>query len=75
MKNEGFGVPEGMPVTQPSISISRDGSNIVIEWEGVLQSATDPRGLWQDVADDSQSPIVLAPGDQLPVQFGRAVAP
>ncbi len=75
MKNEGFGVPEGMPVTQPSISISRDGSNIVIEWEGVLQSATDPRGPWQDVADDSQSPIVLAPGDQLPVQFGRAVAP
>ena len=75
MKNEGFGVPEGMPVTQPSISISRDGSNIVIEWEGVLQSATDPRGLWQDVADDSQSPIVLAPGDQLPSQFMRAVAP
>ena len=75
MKNEGFGVPEGMPVTQPSISISRDGSNIVMEWEGVLQSATDPRGPWQDVADDSQSPIVLAPGDQLPSQFMRAVAP
>ena len=60
---------------QPSISISRDGSNIVIEWEGVLQSAVDPRGPWEDVAEDSQSPLILAPGDQLPVQFGRAVAP
>ena len=74
MKNEGFGVPEAMPVTQPSISISHDGNNIVIEWEGVLQSATDPRGPWQDVADDSKSPMILAPEDQLPIQFGRSVA-
>jgi hypothetical protein len=60
---------------QPLMSLSRDGSNIVCEWEGVLQSAVDPRGPRQDVADDSQSPMILAPGDQLPVQFMRAVAP
>ncbi len=59
----------------PEISIARDGANIVIEWKGMLQSAASINGPWVDVADDSQSPIVLEPGDQLPMQFGRAIAP
>lgn len=59
----------------PEVSIRRDGENLVIEWTGTLQSAVDIRGPWQDVADDSQSPIVLGPGDQLPIQFGRSIAP
>ena len=47
----------------------------MVEWKGMLQSATDIRGPWQDFADDSQSPIILGPGDQLPLQFGRSILP
>jgi hypothetical protein len=56
------------------ITITRNGPNVVIEWEGMLQSATSLRGPWQDVADDSKSPMILTPEDQLPIQFARSVA-
>ena len=59
----------------PEVHIRREGENIVVEWKGMLQSATDIRGPWQDFADDSQSPIILGPGDQLPLQFGRSILP
>ena len=59
----------------PEVHIRREGENIVVEWKGMLQSATDIRGPWQDVADDSQSPIILGPGDQLPLQFSRSILP
>ena len=59
----------------PEVHIRREGENIVVEWKGMLQSATDIRGPWQDFADDSQSPIILGPGDQLPLQFWRSILP
>lgn len=60
---------------EPTVSIAREGANIVVSWTGILQSAADINGPWVDVADDSNSPIVITPDDQLPMQFGRAVAP
>ena len=54
----------------PEVHIRREGENIVVKWKGLLQSATYIRGPWQDVADDSQSSIILGPGEQLPLQFG-----
>ena len=59
----------------PELSLRRDGMNLILEWKGMLQSATEITGPWVDFGDDSQSPIVLEPGDLLPAQFARAVAP
>ena len=64
-----------LQTVEPTISIAREGDNIVVSWTGVLQSAADINGPWVDVADDSNSPLILTPDDQLPMQFGRAVAP
>ncbi|MDA0752624.1 MAG: hypothetical protein O2964_18130 [Verrucomicrobia bacterium] len=64
-----------LQTVEPTVSIAREGDNIVVSWTGTLQSAADINGPWVDVADDTNSPIVIAPDDQLPMQFGRAVAP
>lgn len=64
-----------LQTVEPTVSIAREGDNIVVSWTGILQSAADINGPWVDVADDTNSPIVIAPDDQLPMQFGRAVAP
>ena len=49
----------------PEVNIRREGENILVKWKGLLQSATYICGPWQDVADDSQSPIILGSGEQL----------
>jgi hypothetical protein len=64
-----------LQTVEPTLSIAREGDNIVVSWTGILQSAADINGPWEDVADDTNSPIVITPDDQLPMQFGRAVAP
>ena len=50
----------------PEVHIRREGKNIMVERKGMLQSATDIRGPWQDVAEYSQSPIILGYEVQLP---------
>ena len=49
------------------------GGKIAGRWGSIKDIAIN--GPWVDVADDSNSPLILTPDDQLPMQFGRAVAP
>lgn len=55
----------------PTISIGLEGPAAVVEWTGTLQKSDSPDGPWTNVADDSQSPMILVP--EQPVQFMRSV--
>lgn len=53
-------VTSGLPAAvTPTIAGSRTGDNFVLEFEGVLQSATDVTGPWVDVAN-AASPLTLS---------------
>ena len=43
----------------PTVSMHVDGTELVIEWTGMLQSTDDLTGSWNDYADQSQSPLRL----------------
>jgi hypothetical protein len=43
----------------PTVSMHLDGTELVIEWTGMLQSTDDLTGSWNDYADESQSPLRL----------------
>ena len=59
----------------PEVHIRREGKNIIVERKGMLPSATDIRGTWQDVADYSPSPIILGYGVQLPLNSCLTIFP
>jgi hypothetical protein len=58
------------PVT-PSVSIRRQGANVVLQWTGMLQMADRVTGPWNDYADDKQSPLTLPLGGEQ-MKFSRA---
>jgi hypothetical protein len=43
----------------PTVTMQIEGSEVVIEWTGMLQSTGELGGTWTDVADDSESPLRL----------------
>jgi hypothetical protein len=46
----------------PTVSMQLDGGELVIEWTGMLQTAENLDGSWDDYADDSSSPLRLPIG-------------
>ena len=57
-----------------AVSIVRDDSNnLVIEWTGILQTATSVDGPWVDIND--ASPLILKPENLLKQQYARARQP
>jgi hypothetical protein len=46
-------------VTTPTLSVQRQGGNLVVSWTGILQVADQVTGPWQDYADQSQSPMTV----------------
>jgi hypothetical protein len=56
---------------KPTISISRDDANIIVEWTGVLQMAETLEGPWVDATEVS-SPYIVNPELQGKMRFMRA---
>jgi hypothetical protein len=55
----------------PAINAQRQGNNLILQWNGMLQSAGQLGNTWNDYADDSQSPLTL-PLSGAPMKFLRA---
>jgi hypothetical protein len=62
----GDGTDEVVPAT---VAIARDGTNVKVTFQGILQSAASPTGTWSDVAG-ATSPLTVAPSDS--ARFYRA---
>jgi len=58
----------------PTISIARTGQNVVLTFEGVLQSSATPEGPYGDV-QGATSPRVLAPAQQQAQRYYRSRNP
>ena len=58
----------------PAVSIARDDSNnLVVEWTGILQTATSINGPWEDI--NAASPLILKPENLAKQQYARARQP
>ena len=58
----------------PAVSIARDDSNnLVVEWTGILQTATSVNGPWEDI--NAASPLILKPENLAKQQYARARQP
>ena len=65
------GVLIGQGPTVPTINVSRQGTNLVITWTGILQVAEKVTGPWIDYGDASQSPLIIPVGTP-GIKFGRS---
>jgi hypothetical protein len=59
---------------KPAVSIKRDADKLVIEFTGVLQSATTVNGSWTDVPGNPASPYTIEKSAQAAAQFLRSRA-
>jgi len=52
------------PAQPPSLTIRRDGSGLIIEFEGALESAPTVLGPWDPVSGSSPLPVTPEPGNR-----------
>ena len=60
----------GSSTGTPTITLSRQGSDVLVQWTGMLQVAENLTGPWRDYADAQQSPLILPVTDA--TRFARA---
>lgn len=60
---------------RPAVSITRDAGAITIEFSGILQSAEDVGGAFEDVPGNPVGLLVIPAGSELSRQFFRARRP
>lgn len=56
----------------PSLSVARDGADVVLTFTGTLQTAPAVTGPWTDVPGNPASPLRITRANQQAVQFFRA---